>query len=353
MMMDRSHHTWPGVYVALASAVLFGLSTPIAKLLLGSAPPLTLAGLLYAGSGGGLYMTRLLTCGRTRVGAPLQKTDLPWLLLIIAAGGIAGPLLLLIGLASTPAASASLLLNLESVFTLVIAWLIFRENVDMRVGLGAAAIVAAAVLLSWSGGPAGATWKSLAIVGACLAWAVDNNVTRKISTSDPIQLAMIKGLAAGTVNLAAAGVLGSAWPRARMIADAAALGFVSYGLSLVCFIVALRHLGAARTGAYFSFAPFVGAAVSIGFLGEPLSTAFIASAGLMAVGLYLHVTERHQHTHVHEPMSHTHRHVHDAHHQHLHGPDDPPEEPHTHAHQHEQLVHSHPHYPDAHHRHRH
>jgi len=348
--MDRSHHTWPGVYVALASALLFSLSTPIAKTLLSSTPPITLAGLLYAGSGTGLWITRVLT--RARAEAPLHKTDVPWLILIVGAGGVCGPLFLMFGLAGTPAASASLLLNLEGVFTLAIAWLLFRENVDVRVGLGAATILAAAVLLSWSGGPAGAGWQSLAIVGACLAWAIDNNLTRKISTADPIQLAMIKGVAAGAVNLSAAGVLRLPWPGGGTIAGAAALGFISYGLSLVCFILALRHLGTARTGAYFSVAPFVGAAASILFLGEKVTPAFLAAAGLMATGLYLHVTERHEHTHVHEPMTHMHRHVHDAHHQHTHEPGVPAGEPHTHAHTHERLVHSHPHYPDAHHRHR-
>ena len=349
--MERSRHTRPGVYVALASAVLFGLSTPLAKLFLGSTSPVALAGLLYAGSGIGLGLGRLVIHARAE--APLRKKDAPWLLLIVAAGGIAGPLLLMTGLAATPAASASLLLNLEGVFTLAIAWLVFHENVDMRVGLGAAAILAAAVLLSWTGSPSGASWKSLAIVAACLAWAVDNNLTRKLSTSDPIQLAMIKGLAAGSVNLVAAGVLGTRWPGASIVGAAAALGFVSYGLSLVCFIVALRHLGTARTGAYFSFAPFVGAAVSVVVLGEPLTRTFVAAAALMGIGLYLHLTERHQHTHAHEAMTHAHRHVHDAHHQHAHAPDDPPGEPHTHAHHHEPLVHSHAHYPDAHHRHRH
>jgi len=351
--MDRRPcHTWPGVYLALTSAILFGLSTPIAKVLLRSISPVMLAGLLYASSGAGLWLTRRVR-GVASAEPPLQKPDVPWLVLVVIAGGIAGPLLLMVGLAATPAASASLLLNLEGVFTLTIAWLVFRENVDVRVGLGAAAILAAAIVLSWSGSPAGASWRSLAIVGACFAWAIDNNLTRRISTADPIQLAMIKGLVAGAVNLSVAIVFRSTLPPAATIAAAGTLGFVSYGLSLVCFILALRHLGTARTGAYFSFAPFVGAAASIVFLREPVTGMFAIAAGLMATGLYLHVTERHEHEHVHEATMHTHRHVHDAHHQHAHGADDPPGEPHTHWHQHERLVHSHPHYPDAHHRHRH
>jgi drug/metabolite transporter (DMT)-like permease len=353
MLMDpHRHQAWPGVYLALASAVLFGLSTPIAKVLLGNTPPVLLAGLLYAGSGAGLWVARR-SRGAASAEAPLRRRDLPWVALVVVAGGIAGPVLLMFGLTGTPASSASLLLNLEGVFTLAIAWIVFRENVDVRIGLGAAAILTAAMLLSWTGGPQGGTWKSAAIVAACLAWAIDNNFTRKISTADPIQLAMIKGLAAGTVNLSAAVVLHSTWPRAATVAAAAGLGFISYGVSLVCFILALRHLGTARTSAYFSVAPFVGAAVSIAILGEPVTWMFATAAGLMALGLYLHVTERHEHEHAHDPMAHAHRHVHDAHHQHAHSPDDPPGEPHTHWHEHGTLVHSHPHYPDAHHRHRH
>jgi drug/metabolite transporter (DMT)-like permease len=351
-MDSHRHQGWPGVYFALTSAVLFGLSTPIAKVLLGNTPPVLLAGLLYAGSGAGLsiaYRTRRAIAAE----AALRRRDLRWVTLAVAAGGIVAPVLLMLGLTGTPASSASLLLNLEGVFTLAIAWIVFRENVDVRIGLGAAAILTAAILLSWAGGPQGGTWKSAAIVAACLAWAVDNNFTRKISTADPIQLAMIKGVAAGAVNLSAAVVVHSTWPRPTTIAAAAGLGFVSYGVSLVCFILALRHLGTARTGAYFSFAPFVGAAVSIMILGEPMTWMFAAAAGLMGLGLYLHVTERHEHEHAHEAMVHAHRHSHDAHHQHSHSPDDPSGEPHTHWHEHETLVHSHPHYPDAHHRHRH
>ena len=345
---------WPGVPLALASAVLFGISTPVAKALLGEVQPVVLAGLLYLGSGVGLWtLRRIVRSRRPSTEATLQRRDIPVLALVVLLGGMAGPLLLMIGLAATPASTASLLLNLEGVFTLAIAWVVFRENVDVRIGAGAAAILGAAALLSWSAGPETAGWRSLAIAVACLAWAIDNNVTRKLSNADPVQLAMIKGLGAGALNATLGMIVGAQWPHLSSALAAGVVGFLGYGVSLVCFILALRHLGTARTGAYFSMAPFVGATVAIAALGEPITPRFVVAAALMAAGLYLHVTERHEHEHVHEPMAHEHRHVHDAHHQHAHGPGDPPGEPHTHWHEHPRLVHSHPHYPDMHHRHHH
>jgi drug/metabolite transporter (DMT)-like permease len=353
-MQLRSRHWWPGVPLALASAALFGVSTPLAKALGGAISPVLLAGVLYLGSGSGLWVLSRLRRARGDSGeAPLRRADLPWVAAIVLAGGVCGPVLLMLGLATTSASTSSLLLNLEGVFTLGIAWVIFRENVDLRVGLGAAAILLAATLLSWTGGTTGTGWGGVAIAGACLAWAVDNNLTRKLSASDPLQLAMIKGLAAGLINVILGAAVGGRWPAGAAIAAGAAIGFAGYGVSLVCFILALRHLGAARTGAYFSVAPFLGAAVSIPFFGDQLTPLFASAAGLMGLGLYLHLAERHDHEHVHEPMAHEHRHVHDEHHQHTHGPNDPQGEPHTHWHEHARLVHSHPHYPDVHHRHRH
>jgi drug/metabolite transporter (DMT)-like permease len=352
--MVDSRHRWPGVPFAVASAVLFGMSTPIAKALLGELPPMVLAGLLYLGSGMGL----LIVTGLRRVTgavteAPIRGGDLPWLGALVLAGGVVGPLLLMVGLAVTPASAASLLLNLEGLCTLGIAWVVFRENVDLRIGFGAAAILLGAIVLSWTGRTGGINWGALAIVGACGAWGIDNNLTRKLSTADPEQLAMIKGLAAGTFNTALGLLRTPVWPPIWSIAAAMTVGFVGYGVSLVCFILALRHLGTARTGAYFSFAPFAGASFAILAFGDRVTLTFLVAAGLMAVGLYLHLAERHEHEHVHDLMAHEHRHVHDAHHQHEHGPNDPPGEPHTHWHEHVRLVHAHPHYPDIHHRHGH
>ncbi|WP_029004637.1 DMT family transporter [Azorhizobium doebereinerae] len=343
-----------GIALALFSAVLFGASTPLAKLLLGAIDPWMLAGLLYLGAGLGLAGVHL---GRTALRlppreAPLKAADLPWLGLVILAGGVLGPLLLMFGLARSDAASAALLLNLEGLATMAIAWLVLRENVDRRLLAGAAAILAGAAVLSWQGGAA-LGWGAPLIAGACLCWGIDNNLTRKLSSADPVEIAMLKGLVAGAVNLSLALAAGVPLPPVGGIAAAAVVGFLGYGVSLALFVLGLRHLGAARTGAYFSLAPFVGAVLAVALLGEPLTVRLVIAGGLMALGLWLHLSERHAHEHAHAALAHAHRHSHDAHHQHAHGPDVPPGEPHTHWHVHASLRHSHPHYPDLHHRHRH
>lgn len=347
-------HRWQGIVYALLSASLFGASTPLAKALLGDVSPWMMAGLLYLGSGVGLavfHVLRGLSGARTSE-APLPRRDLQWLAAVILSGGIVGPVLLMVGLRSTPGSTASLLLNLEGLFTLGIAWTVFRENVDRRIAMGAAAILIGALLLSWNGGPEGIGWGAFAIAGACVAWAIDNNLTRKLSSSDPLQIAMLKGVVAGTVNVVLALSVGGALPMAGTAVGAAAVGFLGYGVSLVLFVLALRHLGSARTGAYFSLAPFVGAAVAIAGFGEPVTVPFLAAAALMGFGLYLHLVERHEHRHRHEAAAHAHRHVHDEHHRHVHeGTEEP--EPHSHAHVHEPLVHEHAHFPDTHHRHSH
>ena len=345
-----------GIPLALASAALFGASTPIAKLLLGDGlSPWLLAGLLYLGSGLGLGLIQLgrRAFGRKAAEAPLRRSDLPWLALVVLSGGVLGPVLLMIGLAATSAASAALLLNLEGLATMAIAWLAFRENVDRRLLTGALAILGGAVLLSSQGGTAGFGLGALAIAGACLAWGIDNNLTRKLSAADPVQIALIKGLAAGSVNLILALAAGALLPPVSALAAAAFVGFLGYGVSLALFILALRHLGTARAGAYFSTAPFIGAVLALLLFGEAPTPRLIAAGLLMAVGLYLHLSEGHEHEHDHEALEHEHRHVHDAHHQHLHAPGDPDREPHSHRHRHAAMTHRHPHYPDLHHRHRH
>ena len=346
-----------GVAYALLAAALFGASTPFAKLLVGRVDPILLAGLLYLGSGCGLFAWRTL---RTRWGgkksseAPLRRADLPWLGGAVLFGGVVAPVLLMAGLTVTPASTASLLLNAEGVLTALLAWFVFKENFDRRIALGMAAITAGGVLLSWEGGlAAGTLWGPLAVAGACLAWAIDNNLTRNVSAGDPVQIAAIKGLAAGTVNVGIALARGAEVPGVGTVAACGVVGLAGYGVSLTLFVLALRSLGTARTGAYFSVAPFVGAAISIPLLGDRPTVAFFLAAALMGVGVWLHLTERHDHDHVHEAMSHDHAHVHDGHHQHAHGPDDPPGEPHTHPHDHAPMRHSHSHYPDLHHRHDH
>jgi drug/metabolite transporter (DMT)-like permease len=337
---------------ALLSAALFGASTPLAKMLLAGIHPLMLAGLLYLGSGLGL-LAWVVMRGSER-SSRLSRSDLPWLAAAVAAGGVAGPALLMYGLTRSEAASASLLLNLEAVLTASIAWIVFRENVDRRVFLGMAAIVAGGVVLSWQpGARAGGLAGPLLIAAACLAWAVDNNLTRRISGGDAATIAGLKGLVAGSVNLALGLVQGAALPPVGAAASAMALGLFGYGISLALFIVALRNLGTARTGAYFSVAPFFGAALALSLLGEQAGLAFWIAAALMAAGVWLHLSERHEHEHVHPEISHAHPHVHDEHHRHAHDSGWDGREPHSHPHRHGPLRHRHPHYPDLHHRHEH
>jgi len=340
------------VVLALLSAALFGISTPAAKALLGQISPTILAGLFYCGAGIGIAILRRARSDTTEV--RLGRRELPWLAAAILAGGVIGPLLLMTGLSVTDAATASLLLTLEGVATALIAWFIFRENFDARVAAGMGCLVASALVLSWTGTPTlSGLLGPLTIVGACLVWGLDNNLTRKVSLSDPLQIVQLKGLVAGPIMLALGLLAGDSLPPLTAALAAGAVGFVGYGVSLALFVLALRQLGAARTGAYFSTAPFLGAVAAILFLSEPITVQLVLAGLLMGAGVWLHLTEDHEHEHEHEPLEHSHPHVHDAHHQHEHLSDDPPGEPHTHAHRHRRMKHRHPHVPDMHHLHRH
>jgi drug/metabolite transporter (DMT)-like permease len=273
-----------GIVYALVSAALFGISATFAKVLLGDVSPWLLAGLLYLGSGAGLAALRQIW---TTKETQLQKQDLPWFAGAVLAGGVIGPVFLMFGLMQSTASATSLLLNLESVFTLVMAWVVFKENVDRRLLIGAAVIVIGAGFLSWPAHAAiGIDWGPLLIAAACLAWAIDNNLTRKVSASDPMQIAMVKGLVAGVVNVGIALALAANLPPPMICLAAAVVGFFGYGVSLTLFVLALRHLGTARTGAYYGLAPFIGAATAIVFLSEPVTVAFIAGGVLMAIGLW-------------------------------------------------------------------
>ena len=345
----------PGIMAALASACLFGLGTPLAKWLLGRVDAWLLAALLYLGSGFGLAAYRLMR------GVPwpgLARREWPWFVGAIALGGGAAPLLLMLGLAGTPASTAALLLNAEGVLTALIAWFVFRENFDRRVALGMAAIVLGALVLSWQGSWQAGSWVPvLCILGACLCWALDNNFTSKVSLVDAVWIASIKGLVAGSANLALALFIGSEWPGLATAGAAMLVGLVAYGASLALFVVGLRHLGTARTGAYFSLAPFVGALAALLLLQEPLTWALALAGALMAFGLWLHLTEHHAHAHTHAPMEHAHEHTHGpddlGHHGHPHPPGAVLSGGHRHWHSHAPTVHTHAHFPDAHHTHEH
>jgi drug/metabolite transporter (DMT)-like permease len=345
----------PGIPAALGAAILFGAGTPFAKLLLDAASPWLLAGILYLGSGLGLAGWRLI---RGTTSAPITKRDIGWLAGAVLSGGVLAPVLLMWGLTRIDASSASLLLNAEGVLTAFLAWFVFHENFDRRIALGMACIAAGAIVLAWPSSPAAqapphSVWPAIAIIGACLAWALDNNLTRNVSLTDATFVAMVKGLVAGVTNVSLAVALESFVFSPAVVLAGGVLGFLSYGVSLVLFVVALRHLGTARTGAYFSIAPFVGAIIAVAFLGEPIRLPVLAAALLMSIGVWLHVTERHAHEHHHEALEHEHEHEHDVHHQHVHEAPIAPGIRHRHRHRHEPMTHAHEHYPDAHHRHRH
>jgi len=342
----------PATYAALGAAFLFGASTPFAKQLVGDISPVLLAGLLYLGSGIGLAIAKLVKDKNWHSG--LYKNDWIWLVGSIIFGGIIAPIMLMIGLTQINAASASLLLNLESVLTAMLAWIFFKEHTDKRIIFGMFLIVTGGVLLSWSKQNGLDNWLGpVAIAIACLCWAIDNNLTRRISFADSLVIAGSKGLVAGLINIGLAFTLGLAFPAFWNFNSALLVGFFGYGVSLVLFVLALRGLGTARTGAYFSTAPFIGAAVAIICFQEPTSLLFWVAAFLMGIGVWIHLTEHHVHLHTHDPLFHSHSHVHDAHHQHSHDFIWDGKEPHAHPHQHEELKHSHHHYPDIHHSHKH
>ena len=340
----------PGVAAALGAALLFGAGTPSAKLLLHDVSPWLLAGLLYLGSGLGLTLYRLLNHSPA---VRLPRKEIFWFAAAILAGGIIGPVLLMVGLMGMPASEASLLLNAEGVFTALLAWFAFKENFDRRIAVGMGAIVTGAVVLSWSGEARfTGLWPMLAILGACFAWSIDNNLTRKISLTDATWIASVKGLVSGTVNLILALSLGAAMPAFPELVGALVVGLLAYGVSLTLFVVGLRHLGTARTGAYFSVAPFFGALLAL-LMGDPVTIPIIISGSLMAFGTWLHLTERHEHSHAHAVLEHDHEHFHDEHHQHKHDMIFPAGTKHTHPHWHKPLTHTHSHFPDTHHQHNH
>lgn len=279
-----------GGLLAIAAAALFGASTPAAKAVVSGVDPLMLAGLLYLGSGIGLTILRAAS---GQAGWMFKRADLPWLAAAVVFGGMAGPALLMLGLTTVTGSAASLLLTLEGVFTALIAWIVFREPFNLRVGLGMVSIVAGAALLSLGGGSGrAAVGGAFAIAAACLCWAIDNNCTSRISHSDAPALAAVKGLIAGIVNVGLALTTGAAVPPMGSIALSGLIGLFGYGISLVLFVLALRQVGAARTGAYFSTAPFLGAILSLVLLREAWSWPLLAAGLLMALGVWLHLTER-------------------------------------------------------------
>lgn len=340
-----------GILFGLAAAVSFGLSAPLAKVLLSDVEPQLLAGLLYLGAFGALVAVGRLR--RTSGEARLRRTDAPRLAVVVVVGGVVAPVLLLLGLERVSGVSGSLLLNVEGPLTILVGVALFREHLSRHAALGAGVIFAGAILLTIEGG-GNADWLGLVLVaGACAAWAIDNNVTQSLTERDPRTIVTIKTGCAGAINLAIAVAIGQSLPTLAVIGAALALGGISYGLSVYWDALALRHLGAAREAAIFAVAPFVGALVAPLVLPEAFGVQELAAGLLMGCGVALLLTEHHVHAHRHQPIAHDHLHEHDEHHAHVHGQPVAPGTRHSHTHRHDEQVHSHDHVSDLHHRHGH
>jgi drug/metabolite transporter (DMT)-like permease len=347
------------MFLAILAAILFGAGAPLAKLLLCSMAPVPLAAFLYLGSGVGLLLYRLLRqiiSHNPVKEAGISNTDSLWLAGAVLAGGVAAPIVLMVSLSYTPAATASLLLNFESVATTFIAALFFKEAIGKRVWLAIICITVASVMLTvnfqdgWGFSPS-----AFGVLGACILWGMDNNFTRNISAKNPLIITTIKGLGAGLVSLVLALAIGNPLPDLPAILKAMLLGCFSYGISIILFILAMRNLGAARTSALFGIAPFTGALLSFLLFHQWPGLLFMLVLPLMAAGVVLLLYENHNHRHVHYAMEHEHSHGHDdEHHSHHHDhPEQLPDGLHSHPHIHPTVEHEHEHMPDIHHRHPH
>ena len=355
-----------GQLTGLAAALLFGISAPLISTLTAAGSALSIAGLLYAGATLALLGVRLVR--GTRAETPVSRKDWPALAALTLLGGVVGPVALVLGLARLPAASSSLLLNLEAVFTLAIAVLLGHEHLGRR-GLVSAVLTIAGALVLSEGSLNGANALGAALIAlATLAWGIDNNLSQHLSLRDPIQIATAKAAGASVPMLLLALLRGHAFPPLPVTLALVLIGALGYGISIWLDLLALRDLGAAREALLFSTAPFVGALFSVVVLRESLSPPLLLATGLMGVGVVLLLQEHHSHSHRHEPLLHAHRHRHDPrgeqgrgdpHHEHNHAPEDleglPADRPfwHAHEHRHQELEHAHPHVSDAHHRHRH
>ncbi len=340
------------IILAFLSAMFFGASTPIGKWLLESLPPFQLAGWLYLGAAAGVAPGILKTRSSPATLGRMGKKNLRRLAGAIGFGGVAGPVLLLLGLQRSPAASVSLWLNLELVATALLGFFVFKDHLGRRGWLGVAGTIIASVLLSWQGG-----WIGLAglllVAGACLCWGLDNHLTALIDGITPVQSTFWKGLVAGGVNLSIGFSVESHGAGVGSVLASMLVGAFAYGFSITLYIKSAQQLGATRSQMIFSSAPFFGLALAVPLLGERILPEQAVAAILLIISLVLLFQDQHGHAHSHEPIHHQHDHNHkDQHHRHAH-PDAQPEVHHNHLHQHSPEVHSHPHWPDIHHRHKH
>lgn len=338
-----------GVVLAIAAAVAFGLTTPV--IAWASAGPLTTACLLYAGA---VIAALAMRLGNATAGTRLCRGDVPRILAIAVAGAAIAPACLAWGLARAGATAGSLVLNLEAVLTVLLAWLVYREPLGRRVILAVIimAVAGATLAVDASARSQGGLFGALAVTAATACWAIDNTLTRALAERDPLDVIAAKGGLGAALTGAIAILRGEPLPPGAAIAALLVCGATGYGLSLRCYLLAQRRIGAARTGSVFALAPFVGAGIAwiLGDRDASVLTA-VAAAGF-ALGVYLHVSERHGHVHLHEPVEHEHAHRHDdGHHDHAHDP--PVVGEHAHPHAHARLEHRHEHAPDVHHDHEH
>jgi drug/metabolite transporter (DMT)-like permease len=356
-------HQRQGLFKGLLAAVSFGLSAPLISTLTATGSPLALAGLLYGGSALALLTARSVR-GQSTQESSVKRQDLGMLTLLTLIGGIAAPICLVSGLPLLSAGSASLLLNLEAIFTMGIAIAVGREHLSAK-GVAAAALILAGALIIGGGTTTGTTLHGAVLIAlACLGWGVDNNISQRLSIRDPMQIALLKSVGASVPMLLVAGLTGAKFPTLSEAAVVLVIGAIGYGLSIWLDLLALRDLGAARESVIFATAPFVGAGFSVLALKEALNPNLIASGVLMVGGVALMLQEDHAHWHRHDEVWHEHKHLHtpgdqDPHHAHEH-PNGETEgmqsnDPfwHSHPHQHDPIAHAHPHVSDGHHRHRH
>ncbi|MDE4908377.1 DMT family transporter [Methanogenium marinum] len=353
-----------GVLYILAAAFFFGSAAPLAKLLLTNIAPVTLASLLYMGSGlffaGYWLMRRTFFPANHAREAPVERCDLPWMAGSALFGSILATITLMVSLQYTPAATAAVLLGFEAVATTLVATLIFHEQVGNRIWLALACITASCAVLTWDPtSPFGFSLGALGIILTCFFWGADTNISRHVSGKDPIQLVSVKGISGGITLTVIALILGQPYPEPPLILAGMVVGILGFGgIMTVCFLKSLRVLGASRAGALFSTNPIFGVIVSLLIFRELPEPGFIIAFFFMGVGTWLLVSEKHSHLHTHEPLRHSHRHTHDDlhHDDHIHGPEAPPVDKngfHSHPHWHKQEEHEHPHRPDLHHRHKH
>lgn len=345
-----------GTLLAALSAVLFGVTTPAVQRFGHGLGPFTTAALLYAGAGSIAAVLMMARRRGTGIEAPLRAKHAPRLAAVALAGAVIAPAALAWGLSRSSGVAASLLLNLEAVFTIALGVRLYGEHVGRRVAVAVATMTVggAFLLLGRAGGGSTTELRGLLAVSvATAAWALDNALGRPLADLDPGSVVASKTLTGAALSLALA--IGLREPRPLdvwALVTLVAVGAGGYGLSLRLYLLAQRRLGAGRTASVFAIAPFVGAAVaSLG--GESLGgVTGVAGGALMALGVYLHVTEEHGHLHGHDATEHEHAHRHDdAHHDHPHGA--VPARAHSHIHEHVSMHHSHPHAADLHHVHDH